>query len=290
MIERGRDARYVATGHLLYVVSGTLLAVPFDEERLEVTGAPVPMVEGLETTSLIGNSGAAQYSVSETGSLVYVSHSAQKARRLVWVDRHGSEEVLSAPPRAYYFPRLSPDGTRIALDIRDQENDIWIWDVHRETMMRFTFHPGADVNPTWTPDGQRVAFASARDGSQNLYWKSADGAGAVERLSESPNVQLPYAFTPDGAGLVFVELNTNGVDVGVLSLDGSTELVLNRALQEGAPSLSPDGKWLAFFVIASGQDEIYVRPFPIVDETQYLISSSPLCANIHETLRSLKLV
>lgn len=85
MIERGRDARYVATGHLLYVVSGTLLAVPFDEERLEVTGAPVPMVEGLETTSLIGNSGAAQYSVSETGSLVYVSRSAQKARRLVWV-------------------------------------------------------------------------------------------------------------------------------------------------------------------------------------------------------------
>ena len=105
-------------------------------------------------------------SLSLDGTLVYVPGGAQVAGRntLVWVDRQGREEPLKAPPRAYLYPRLSPDGTRVALDVRDQESDIWIWDFAREALTRFTFDPGPDTHPAWTPDGQRVLFRSARSG------------------------------------------------------------------------------------------------------------------------------
>ena len=205
LIEGGRDARYVPTGHLVYVLDGTLFAVPFDVDALEVTGGPIPIVEGVMTAGI--RTGAAQFSVSDTGALVYVAGSDQGARTLVWVDRDGGEEALAAEPRAYTYPRISPDGGRVALSVSDQEQDIWIWDFARETLPRLTFAPGLDVYPVWTPDGRRVAFSSARDGTTNLYWKAADGTGAVERLNESEKLQLPSAFTPDGSQLVFLEID-----------------------------------------------------------------------------------
>ena len=204
LIEGGRYARYVPTGHLVYVLDGTLLAVPFDVDKLEVTGGPIAMAEGIMTAS---NTGAAQFSFSDTGALVYVVGNALQDRTLVWVDRDGRETPLAAEPNAYRFPRISPDGGRVALEVRDQENDIWIWDFARETLTRLTSAPSRDTYPVWTPNGRRVAFASSRDGLPNLYWKASDGTGAVERLTESENLQLPSAFTPDGKQLVFLELD-----------------------------------------------------------------------------------
>ena len=179
LVEGGRDARYVPTGHLVYVLDGTLLAVPFDVDALEVMGGPIPMAEGVMTAGL--RSGAAHFGVSDTGALVYVTADPGD-RTLVWVDRDGREETLAAEPRAYQYPRISPDGGRLAVDVRDQEQDIWIWDFARETLTRLTFAPGLDSYPVWTPDGRQVAFASNRDGPEhNLYWKAADGTGSIER-------------------------------------------------------------------------------------------------------------
>ena len=270
LIEGGRDARYLATGHLVYVLDGTLLAVPFDARKIEVTGGPVPMVEGVLSAST--STGAAQFSVSDTGTLVYVAGSSLEERTLVWVDRQGKKEVLTAEPRAYVYPRISPDGRRLAVDVRDEEDDIWIWDFGRETLTRLTFGPNRESSPTWTPDGQRVAFSSDRDGSFDLYWKAADGTGTVARLDESVNGHFPYAFTPDGRYLVFLELGVGQGDLGLLSLEGSPEPLLATGFAERNAALSADGRWLAYESNPSGQNEIYVRPFPDVDESMLQIS------------------
>ena len=272
LIEGGRDARYVPTGHLVYVLDGTLLAVPFDVGKLEVTGGPIPMAEGVMTAGIY--TGAAYFTFSDTGALVYATGGDPGERTLVWVDRDGREETLAAEPRAYRYPRISPDGSRLAVDVRDQEQDIWIWDFARETLTRLTFDPGRDSFPVWTPDGRQVAFASNRDERGfNLYWKAADGTGAVERLTESENGQRPYAFTPDGRQLVFLEIDEElRRNLGALSLKGSPEPLLATEFDERNAEISPDGRWLAYQSNASGQHEIYVRPFPKIEDGQWLIS------------------
>jgi Tol biopolymer transport system component len=146
---------------------------------------------------------------------------AANARTLVWVDRTGKEELVAAPPRAYEQPRLSPDGTHVALFSRDQENDLWIWDLRRTTLTRLTLEPGQDLFPLWTPNGQRIIFASNRGGALNLWWQAADGAGAAERLTTSSNAQVPTGITPDGTAVVFTEQTpTMGRDLLHLALDG----------------------------------------------------------------------
>ena len=123
----------------------------------------------------------------------------------MWVDRQGRETPIPAPPRAYVYPRLSPDGTRVAVSATDQEYDIWVWDLGRTTLTRVTFDPGFDAYPVWTPDGRRLIFSSERAGARNLFWQAADGTGAVERLTESPNQQNATAVSPDGRRLIFTE-------------------------------------------------------------------------------------
>ncbi len=173
VVEGGSDARYLPTGHLVYALGGTLLAVPFDVDRLEVTGGPVPVVEGVSRATATG---AANADMSRTGALVYLpGEGAGEIRTLVWVGRDGTEEAVAAPPREYVYPRLSPDGTRVTLDDQGDGDDVWVWDLARETLTRLTFAAKRDTYGVWTPDGQRVVFASARDGIEDLYWRAADG-------------------------------------------------------------------------------------------------------------------
>jgi len=273
LIEGGRDGRYLPTGHLVYVQENTLFAVAFDVDRLELRGGSVPMAEGVMVAR--GFSGAADFSVSDTGSLVYASGGTQENRRLVWADREGNEEALGAEPRGYTYPRISPDGGRLALDVRGQENDIWVWLFAQETLTRLTFATSFDSYPVWSRDGTRIAFSSDRDGELNLYWKAADGTGAVEQLTESELAKFPYTFSPDGNWLVYRQDDpARGHDLGVLSLgDGSSELLLAREFNEWNAEISPDGRWLAYQSDESGRDEIYVRPFPSVDEGQWQVST-----------------
>ncbi len=277
LVPGGSNPRYAPTGHIVYGVNGTLRAVGFDLDELEVTSAPVPVLEGVFTK----NTGAANFGISQNGSLVYVAGPLGRrgaARTLVWVDREGREEALAAEPRAYTYPRISPDGTRLALDVRDQEQDIWIWDFARETLTRLTFDPGGDYYPTWTPDGLQVAFASSREGPNfNVFWKAADGTGPVERLTESASLLMPQTFSPDGTQLVFRENSAAsgpGVNLGVRSMDadGTSESLLATEFNEMNAEISPDGDWLAYQSNASGQPEIYVRPFPDVDDGRWQIS------------------
>ena len=215
----GTDARYVASGHLLYGAGGTLRAVAFDLAHLTVVGPPVPVVPHVLTSQY----GAVDAAVADDGTLVYVSGGiATQQRTLVWVDRQGQETPIPAPPHAYLYPRVSPDGTRIAVVSADADNDMWLWDMIRATLTPVTFDPGLDMYPVWRPDSRRLFFASERAGARNLFGQAADGTGGVERLTQSPNTQNATAISPDGTWLVFTEATTTtGEDVMALQLEGA---------------------------------------------------------------------
>ena len=262
LIQGGTHPRYAPSGHLVYAQGGSLMAVPFDPQRLTVTGAAVPVVEGVLQSPVTG---AAQYSISATGSLVYVSGGVQSAQsRLVWVSRNGAEQPLAAPAHAYLSPRLSPDGRRVAVAIAEQETQIWLYDLSRETLTRLTFEGNANHYPVWTPDGKRIAFQSNKEGPPNIFWQLADGSGGLERLTTSEYIQAPMSWSPDGQLLAFIEVNpTTGYDIWVLRLsDRKAQPFLRTPFNEAAPRFSPDGRWLAYISDESGRYEIYVQPYP----------------------------
>jgi len=274
LVRGGSHAHYVSSGHLVYAAAGTLRAVPFDLARLETRGTSVPVVPDVMTTA----AGGVEAVVAADGTLAYVSRAGGGAtqRTLVWVDRQGRETPIPAPPRAYVFPRLSPDGTRIAVFANDQEIDLWVWDLGRTTLTRVTFDPAIDNYPVWTPDGRRVIFGSDRGGARNLYGQAADGTGAVERLTDSPNVKNATAVSPDGARLIFTEMAPKtGEDVMQVELDGTRRVtpLVQSPFNERNGIVSPDGRWLAYEANDSGQLEISVRPFPAVNSGHWQVST-----------------
>ena len=283
LLEGGRDARYLPSGHLAYFVGGTMFAVPFDLDRLEVTGAPVASLEGvMEATE--GLTGSIQASVSDNGSLAYVRESQQR-RVLVWVDRNGVEEPIAAEPGSYESPRISPDGRLVAMTVGGgAESDIWTWDFGRETLSRVTFEPGLDAYPTWTPDGSRIVFVSRREIDQpRLHWKAADGTGEVEVLAEpAGGGTFPSTFTPDGRQMLLHHGSGRSDDLSLLTIDGGFEPLLDSEFSERNGVLSRDGRWLAYESNDSGQHEIHVRPFPNTDDGRWQITrgggSRPLWA------------
>ena len=220
LVRGGSDAIYVPTGHLLYGAKGALYAVPFDAERLEVRGAAVKVLEPVAITP----EGAVNVSLSSAGTLTYVrTDNRQDDRTLVWVSRQGREDPIAAPVRPYVYPRLSPDGARVAVEIWDQNRDIWVWDLARETLIRVTEDPGRDGFPLWTPDGRRLMFGSAQSGATNLFWRQADGTGAVNRFTKSQGIQFPYSISPDGTKMVIREDNPKtGLDISVVSMNGAS--------------------------------------------------------------------
>jgi len=280
LIRGGSAAEYVETGHLVYAAAGALRAVRFDLARLEVLGDPVPAVPNV----MVASTGAANFAVSRSGTLVYAPGDA-RARSLVWVDRRGQETPIKAPPRAYAIPRLSPDGTRVALDIRDQENDIWIWDLARETLTRLTSDPALDGEPIWTPDGRRLLFSSSRTGLPNLYGQAADGTGTADRLTTIA-IQ-PTSVTPDGARVVGTATAPRTQwDVVVFPLASHAgpgpspgtgvarvEPLIQTPFTERNAEVSPNGRFLVYESNESGRNEIYVRPFPDVERGRWQVST-----------------
>jgi hypothetical protein len=200
LVRGGSHAHYVPSGHLVYAAGGTFRAVAFDPGSLETRGTPVPVIPDVSMTG----DGAVDATIARDSTLAYASGGATAVtqRTLVWVDRTG-RETIAAPPSAFVYPRLSPDGQRVAVYTGDRERDIWIWDLIRLTLTRATFDPALDGHPAWTPDGRRLIFSSERAGARNLFWEAADGTGAVERLTESPNLQDAASVSPDGTRLIF---------------------------------------------------------------------------------------
>jgi serine/threonine-protein kinase len=176
---------------------------------------------------------------------------------------------------------LSPDGTRIALDVRDDTMDVWIWDLGRQTMSPLSRHPAQDLSPIWTSDGKRVMWTSTRGGGNpNLYWQAADGTGEAERLTVSANNQFPTSTTPDGSIVIVFGAsgnNKNGMDLFTLDLKDPAHkaepLIAAEGMDFGA-EVSPDGKWLAYHSNISGEFQVYVRPFPKVQEGRWQISTA----------------
>jgi serine/threonine protein kinase/Tol biopolymer transport system component len=263
LVRSGTDGRYSPTGHLVYYRAGTLMAAPFDLGRLEVIGTPVPVLEGVMSST--AGTGAGQFSFSNSGSLLYVAGSAhaQANLNLAWVDRKGAAQPLPAPARPYSYPYLSPDGRLVAVQIG---NDIWIYDLNRDTLTRLTFE-GRNILPSWTPDGKRVVYSSDKNGTQSLSWRLADGSGPEERLFTGPGLPRPGSFTPDGRSLLYVATDPKTVqDIWVLPLEGGEarkpHVFLQSPFGEFTPFLSPDGRWVAYLSNESGRPEVYVRPFP----------------------------
>jgi eukaryotic-like serine/threonine-protein kinase len=262
LVQGATQPRYALTGHLLYAQGGSLMAVQFDSQRLAVAGTGVPVVQGiLQSTT----SGVAQYSISATGSLAYIPGDAQAAQnRLVWVNRNGAEQLLAAPARPYVFPRLSPDGRRLAVTLQGEDVQLWLYDLSRETLTRFAFEGKINSNPVWTPDGKRIVFNSNKEGPINLFWQLADGSGGLERLTTSEYLHFPTSWSPNGQVLAFVEVApTTGYDLWTLGLaDRKAQPFLRTQFNESVPQFSPDGRWLAYISNETGRWEIYVQPYP----------------------------
>ena len=271
VLMEGSSPRYVPSGHIVFAREDSLWGVPFDLSRLEVTSDAVPVVEGVR----VGLSGFAQFAVAANGSFVYLpGGGGATGRTLVWVDREGREERVAAERRGYGGLRLSPDGLKATVAVREGEHvDVVIYDLVRDTPTRLTFDSSRDDFPVWTPDGQRVVFASNRGGVLNLFGKAADGTGEVERLTTSPNFQASSSWSGDR--LVFYELfpETSG-DIFALSMEGerASETILQDEFNQLYPEVSPDGRWVAYHSAESGQPELYVRPFPNVNEGKWQIS------------------
>jgi eukaryotic-like serine/threonine-protein kinase len=268
----GFYARYLPSGHVVYMHEGTLFAVPFDLSRLEVTGQPAPILEGVVTAPALGG---AQFSFSETGNLVYVAGgNGPQNVSIYWMDREGKFTPLREIPGAYYNPAFSPDGKRLALEIVDgKRRDIWVYEWERDALTRLTFAGGSNRFPVWTPDGQRIVYSSQeKSGALNLWWIRADGAGDAQRLAESRTFQGAGSWLPDGKVLGFSQLNS-GTNFDILTLPiegdeksgwkpGEPKPFVNSAFNEVLPAFSPDGRWLAYMSDESGSNEVYVRPFP----------------------------
>ena len=272
VLRGGFHARYLSSGHLVYMHEGTLFAVPFDLERLEVTGQPVPVLEDVATAPV---SGGAQFSFSNAGNLVYVAGSSGGQNvSIYWMDREGKFTPLRETPGAYFNPAFSPDGKRLALEIIDgARRDVWLYDWERDTPTRLTFAGETNGYPVWTPDGQRIVYTSQeKGGSSNLWWIRADGAGNPQRLTESKYIQYARSWRPDGKVLAFRQQNPDtGWDILTLPIEGDEKSgwkpgepkpFVNSTFTEVAPTFSPDGRWLAYPSNESGSFEVYVRPFP----------------------------
>jgi len=273
LVRGGTFPVYVESGHIVYGNAGTLRAVRFDIDRLEVKGNPITVVEGVVTKS----GGAASFSVSANGTLTYVAGAAAAARRsVVWVDRQGREEEINVPPRAYAYARLSPDGRHVALDIRDEQNDVWTWDLTRKTLTRLTLNPGMNRAPVWTPDGTRIAVSVATGAAESVFIQASDGSGTPTRVTPENGIFMPVSFTPDGKQLLVHPTAAAPYDLQIVDIETKAppKTLLGEPYSESNGMVSPDGRWLAYQSTESGRDEIYVRPFPNVNSGRWQVSTT----------------
>ena len=277
LIEGGSDARYISTGHLVYVRGGTLMAAPFDLDRLEA-GAPVAVVEGVMQPTNI--TGAAFVGLSELGGLVYVPGTFQATdRTLVWMDRQaGRAEPLPLPSRPYTSVSLSPDGQQVAVE-SDQGNQqqISIHDVSRAGSLTLLPLEGtSNQAPAFTPDGSKISFTSVRGTNKSLLLMSADGSGDEEILLTTEDGLFRSAWSADEQFLAWDgQSSDNDYDIWFMTLDGGRERqpFLDSDFNERWPRFSPDGRWLAYYSDESGRGETYVRSFPNPEQRKVDIST-----------------
>jgi serine/threonine-protein kinase len=278
IINGGSDARYLPTGHLVYALGTDLMAVPFDERSSTVAGGPVTVVEGI-ARSLAVNSAAMFVSASPSGTMAYLGGDLVQGlgtRGLTLVDRQGMSAPLPMPPAVYGDPRVSPDGTQLAVTRSGQDGtQIWIHGlVGAQAPRRLTFD-GVNYAAAWTPDGRRVVFMSSRGGEADaIYWQAADGSSPAERLTD-PRMTQPAGPRPtrDGTRIVFRDVRAGGIWMLPLAGERKPQPVIGGAGVITEAMLSPDGRWLVYRSNESGLPGIYVQPFPTTG-AKYQVATS----------------
>lgn len=269
-ILQGASAIYESAGHLLYVTDSTLHAVGFDVATGTPIGKPVSLPE-LDVAVSVDN-GAAGFGVSDNGTLVFTTPSRAALRTLEWIDHQGDRQALAVEPQTYGHAKVSPDGTRVAVERTTRDNrDIWILDLRRLTQMQLTDGPTEDMLPLWSPDSTRVFFASRRTGNFDIYSQAADGASSARLEFAAPEFQAPNAFAADGRLIVYDKF----ADLAILDFAKPDRLepLLHSAFDERLAQISPDGRWMAYESDESGnQFQIVLRSFPNVNERRETIS------------------
>ena len=249
---------YVSSGYLLFHRQGTLMAQPFDADRLQLAGEAVPIVEGVEYNPF---GGGASFAASDADVLAFRGGGGAVPLNLVWMSRTGVEQPLPAPAHNYTFPRISPDGKRVAAGIEEGEGQIWLYDISRDALSRLTFEGSSNVDPVWTPDGKRITFKGT---GNHIFWQPADGGGSAEELMPGKPVgnDIPMSWSPDGQALAFLEGGAVR-NTWIMSLeDRKTHVFVANPGFEAAPQFSPDGRWIVYVSNESGRNEVYVRPYP----------------------------
>jgi Tol biopolymer transport system component len=256
------SAVYARSGHILFVRQGTLLAQPFDDSTLKLSGEPVRVAE-----QIAFDGAATGFSVSENGVLAYRTGSGNQNLQLAWVDRNGKVIETTGIPAGYLGPDLSPDGKRIAIHRHEGSGgDVWIVETPGGKTSRLTFDASQEnSHPIWSSDGSHIAFGSRRNGKWGIYLKPSDGTGNEELLVESELVILPMSWSTDGKFIAYwVSDPKTGSDVWALPLtaDRKSLSILQTPFNEQHPQFSPDAKWIAYESDAAGRFEIYVESFP----------------------------
>ena len=267
LIKGGSMAVY-ASGYLLFMRDQTLMAQPFDPRLLELSGEPAPIADGV---GINGGTGRALFTASQTGALVYQSGDITGGWDLLWVARDGKRIGSVAKPDRYSTLALSPDGTRLAVTIFSPQGtgDIWIFDLKRGTSTRLTFGPALQQVPLWTRDGKTIFYASSGKGPSHIYAKAADGSGSERTILETnETAEFPWSFSPDGRYLAYERSmekgSQTGFDLWVLPLsgDGKPFPIVQTPFEDREPTISPDGKWMAYRNNESGRMEVYITAFP----------------------------
>jgi hypothetical protein len=276
LVRGGFCGRYFPSGHLVYVRQGVLYGVGFDARRLEVRGAPVPLVDDMAADPTTGNG---RFDFSTTGTLVYSAGKGVAPSKAVWLDASGKTQSLLAN-QTMLLPRLSPDGRKLAFV--GAGPDIYIHDLERDTTEELTFSRGAN-SPVWTPDGKHMVYQSSGNGWR-LYWVRTNGTGDPQLLLDSPeNLVNAWSISPNGQRLAYFRRSIDtGFDLWTLPLDltdpdrpkpGKPEPFLQTPDDELVPRFSPDGQWIAYRSSESGTNQVYVRPFPASSGGKWQIST-----------------
>jgi len=265
----GFFARYLPSGHLVWVHQNALYAAPFDLDRLTLTGEPQPVIEDIDNAKDTGG----DFAFAQTGTFVFVSGKGELQRSIFWLDGSGKTRPLHPAPGLYGFPRFSPDGKRLAFSVGDGHNheDIWVRDLDRGTASRVTLLPGQNQWPVWTPDGKNLVFSSLNPSAPGIYSIRADGSGVAQRLTDGKTWQTQQSISPDGTRLAMSQTGPGGsVEIWTAPLEGEAgqprlgraEPFLQTPFNTILPAFSPDGRWLAYCTSEPGKEGLWVVPFP----------------------------
>ena len=267
----GSSAGYVRGDLLVYAADSRLNTVAFDSATNSVVGKPVSFPD--VALAVASDNGAANFAVSNNGTLIFSAPPPRAMRTLDWIDREGSREQLAIEAQSYGYARISPDASKVAVERWTRGNrDIWILDLKRLTQVQLTTGPTEDMLPVWSADGTRIFFASNRNGTFDVYSQAVDGASEAKVEFEGPDMQAPNGVTPDGRQLLVLE---RFKDLNVLDVTqpGRLRPLLGGQFDARLGQISPDGRWIAYESNESGsQFEIVLRSFPDTQRRREMIS------------------